>query len=196
MSFFQARQAVRMRLPLWLRLLMPLMVMYTVLALTAGSIALLWSLHQAVHPGISFRTISGGAFALIFFLSFLGIVAPALMLLNLCLRGIPPLRRIFEENTKGVPRASYDESMSGLRKAATVLVPPSFLLALIGPLSLGCLKGNRLFARALPAGDLRYFSNAKACFSSEYRCGLDRARSTFRICFHMTGIRCRRTEFE
>jgi hypothetical protein len=121
-----------MRLPVWLGLLMPLMVMSTVLALTAGSIALLWSLHQALHPGISFRTLSGGAFALMFFPPFFGVLAPALMLLNLCLHGIPPLRRIFEENSKGVPGASYDKAMSGLRKAAAVLVPPSFLLALIG----------------------------------------------------------------
>ena len=121
-----------MRLPLWLGLLMPLMVMSTVLALTAGSIALLWSLHQALHPGISFRTISVGAFALMFFPPFFGVLAPALMLLNLCLHGIPPLRRIFEENSKGVPGASYDKAMSGLRKAAAILVPPSLLLALIG----------------------------------------------------------------
>jgi hypothetical protein len=111
---------------------MPLMVMSTVLALTAGSIALLWSLHQALHPGISFRTISGGAFALMFFPPFFGVVAPALMLLNLCLHAIPPLRRIFEENSKGVPGAYYDKAMSGLRKAAAILVSPSFLLALIG----------------------------------------------------------------
>jgi len=67
-----------------------------------------------------------------FFPPFFGVLAPALMLLNLCLHGIPPLRRIFEENSKGVPGASYDKAMSGLRKAAAILVPPSLLLALIG----------------------------------------------------------------
>ena len=129
-SGFQARQAARMRLPLWLGLLMPLMFMSTVLTLTAGSIALLWSVHQAVHPGISFR--AGGAFVLMSFASFFGVLAPALMLLNLGLHAIPPLRRIFEENSKGVPGASYDKAMSGVRKAAAILVPPSLLLALIG----------------------------------------------------------------
>jgi hypothetical protein len=111
---------------------MPLMGMSTVLALTAASVAVLWSLHRTVHPGISFGTISGRALALMFFPSFFGVLAPALMLLNLCLRGIPPLRRIFEENSKGVPGASYEESMSSLRKLAVVLVPPALLLALIG----------------------------------------------------------------
>src|SRR5215475_6912707 len=67
-SGFQARQAARMRVPLWLGILMPLMVISTVLALTAGSIALLWSIHQVVHPGMSFR--AGGAFLLMFFASF------------------------------------------------------------------------------------------------------------------------------
>jgi hypothetical protein len=66
------------------------------------------------------------------FASFFGVLAPTLMLLNLCLHAIPPLRRVFEENSKGVPAASYDKAMSGLRKAAAILVPPSFLLALIG----------------------------------------------------------------
>lgn len=75
---------------------------------------------------------SGGAFALIFFPSFFGMLAPALMLLNLCLRSVPPLRRIFEQNSKGVHGASYGESMSGLRKPAIVLIPPTLLLALIG----------------------------------------------------------------
>ena len=121
-----------MRLPVWVRLLMPLMVMSTVLALTAGSVAVLWSLHRTVHPGISFGKMSGGAFALMFFPSFLGVVVPALMLLNLCLHGIPALRRTFEQTSKGVPGASYEESMSGLRKFAVVLVPPALLLALIG----------------------------------------------------------------
>jgi hypothetical protein len=121
-----------MQLPIWLRLLMPLMVMSSVLALTAGSVALLWSLHRALHPGISFGVMSGGAFALIFFPSFFGVLAPALMLLNLCVRGVPPLRRIFEENSKGVHGASYQDSMSRLRKLAMVLVPLALVLALIG----------------------------------------------------------------
>ena len=129
---FQARQAARMRLPTWLRLLMPIMVMSSVLALTAGSVALLWSLHRTLHPGISLGAMSGGAVALIFFSSFFGALAPAMMLLNVCLRRVPPLRRIFEENSKGVHGASYQESMSGLRKLAMVLVPPAFVLALIG----------------------------------------------------------------
>jgi hypothetical protein len=111
---------------------MPLMVLSSVFAFTAASIALLWSLHRALHPGMPFAAISVGAFSLMFFSSFFGVLSPALMLLNLCLRVIPPLRRIFEENSRGVPGASYQESMSGLRKLAMVLVPPALVLALIG----------------------------------------------------------------
>jgi hypothetical protein len=111
---------------------MPLMVMSSILTLSAGSVALLWSLHRILHPGISFGAMSGSAFALIFFPSFFGVWAPALMLLNLCLRGVPSLRRIFEENSKGVHGASYSESMRALRKVAMVLVPLALIPALIG----------------------------------------------------------------
>jgi len=124
-----------MRLPLWLRFLMPLMGISMILALTVGSFTLLWSLHQVLHPEISLRAISGGAIAVMIFPSFFGALAPALMLLNLCLHSIPPLRRIFEENSKGLAGASYDESMRDLRKLAIVIVPPSFVIALIGAIA-------------------------------------------------------------
>jgi hypothetical protein len=121
-----------MRLPMWLRFLMPLMAMSFVLAFTAASVALLWLLHWHLHPGMSFAALSGAAFSLMFYPSFFGVLAPALMLLNLCLRVIPSLRRIFDESSRGVPRASYQKSMSGLRKLAMMLVPPALILALIG----------------------------------------------------------------
>jgi len=70
-------------------------------------------------------------FPLTFFASFIGAVAPALMLLNVCFRSIPPLRRIFEENSQGVPGASYQQSMRGLRKIAAFLVPLALVVALI-----------------------------------------------------------------
>jgi len=75
---------------------------------------------------------SGVARSLILFPSFFGLLAPTLMLLNYCFFCVPALRQIFEENSQGVPGASYDDSMSGLRKFAIWLAPPALVLALIG----------------------------------------------------------------
>lgn len=121
-----------MRLPVWVRLLMPLIAMSSILALTAGSVVLLWSLHRTLHPEISFQAMSDSAGVLIFIPSFFGAVAPALMLLNLLLHRIPPLRNIFGKNSENASGASYQAAMRQLRKAAIVLVPPALILALIG----------------------------------------------------------------
>lgn len=121
-----------MRIPYWLRLLVPFLIISFVLALSAGCVTLLWSLHRALHPEIAFRAVSRSAFILMFFPSFFGAMAPAAMLLNLLFRRIPPLRKIFENNAKGVRGASYRESMNGLRKATALFVPPALALALLG----------------------------------------------------------------
>ena len=129
---FRERQAARMRLPVWVRYLMPIMIMSSILALTAGSIMLLWSLHRALHTEISLRTLSDIAGILIFLPSFIGAMAPGMMLLNLLLHHIPPMRRIFENNSRKAPGVAYREAMAQLRKVAIFLVPPSLILALIG----------------------------------------------------------------
>lgn len=121
-----------MRLPVWVRYLMPVMMMSSVLALTAVSMMLLWSLHRALHPEISLRTLSDSAGILMFLPSFLGAMAPGMMLLNLLLHHIPPMRRIFENNSQNAPGAAYRAAMGQLRKMAIILVPPSLILALIG----------------------------------------------------------------
>jgi len=111
---------------------MPFLVVGMIAALTVVSVSLFGSLHRFLHPGVRFTEISGAAIALMIYPSALGVLAPALMLLNLCFYWIPPLRRIFERNSRGVPGASLDRAMTGLRKMALVVGPPSFLLALIG----------------------------------------------------------------
>jgi len=121
-----------MRLPAWVRIFMPLTFMSLLLLLTAGSMILLWSLHRALHPSISFRSVSTGAISLMFYPTFVGLTAPALMLLNFCIHAVPGLRRIFEANSETVPRASYRESMRGLSKVAKAVALPALALALIG----------------------------------------------------------------
>ncbi len=130
-TFMRGRGA-RGRLPIWLALLMPFMALLSVFGLTIGFVTVLWTLHRARHPDISFASKSDVAFPLIVFPAFLGAVAPALMLLNFALACIPPLRRIFEGNAEGVKWASYQASMSALWKVARIHVPPALVLALLG----------------------------------------------------------------
>jgi hypothetical protein len=111
---------------------MPFTALSSVFGLTIGCVTVLWTLHRALHPGISFASKSDVTFPLIVFPAFLGAVAPALMLLNFVLARIPPLRRIFEGNAEGVKGASYQASMSALWKVARILVPPALVLSLLG----------------------------------------------------------------
>jgi hypothetical protein len=129
---FHARQGARGRLPIWLALLMPFMALLSVFGLTIGFVTVLWTIHRALHPDISFASKSDVAFPLIVFPAFLGAVAPALMLLNFALACIPPLRRIFEGNAEGVKWAAHQASISALWKVARILVPPALVLALLG----------------------------------------------------------------
>ena len=131
---FGARQAARMRLPAWLRVLMPLMGISCLLGLTAASVALLWSLHRAVHPQISLRTVSSPAMLLMAVASITAAAPTAFILLNALLRAVPPVRRALDENSRGVPGASYKASMRQLGRAALLLVPLALLLGLIGAL--------------------------------------------------------------
>jgi hypothetical protein len=126
---FQQRQAARMRLPVWLALLMPLMVISCAAAIVICSIAVSVALHRSLHPGV---TLSEGTIGLVMIASLIGLYPPALMLLNMLLHSIPALRRILDENSKGVPGASYRKSMDQLRKVAIILTPPALLVTLIG----------------------------------------------------------------
>ncbi len=121
-----------MRLPAWLRVLMPLTAMSCWLGLTAASAALLWSLHRALHPQIALRTISSPAMLLMLLASMAAAAPLAFILLNVLLRGAPPLQRMLDANSRGVPGASYAASMRQLRRAALLLVPPALLLGLVG----------------------------------------------------------------
>ena len=71
-SDFQARQVARMRLPSWLAMLMPLFSMMSILVVTLASVMVLWALHRALHPEISFEAMPGIAKGLILFPSFFG----------------------------------------------------------------------------------------------------------------------------
>jgi len=121
-----------MRLPAWVRIFMPLTFMSLLLLLTTGSMILLWSLHRVLHPSISIRSVSTGAILLMFYPTFVGLTAPALMLGNFCFHAVPGLRHIFDANSKAVPGASYQRGMRSLSKVAKTLALPALVLALIG----------------------------------------------------------------
>ena len=129
---FSERQAARMRLPTWLRYLMPLLICTAIFSLTALAVVVLWQLHRLLHPGVPLAAFHGPAAPLVFFSSFLGVMAPALMVLNVTLHAIPPMRRIFEKEYGGGPDVAYDKSMKDLRKMALLVGLPCLVLALVG----------------------------------------------------------------
>jgi hypothetical protein len=129
---FKARQAARMRLPVWLGLLMPLMSISSITCVAASFIGIFWLLHRVLHPGIPFSPPSNVVVLLIILPSYFGAIAPALMLLNFVLARISPLKRIFDKNSEGVPGASYKSSMRGLGKAAIIILPATLALSLLG----------------------------------------------------------------
>jgi hypothetical protein len=129
---FQGRQVARQRLPKWLATLMPIMGMSAVCGLTFACFLVLWTIHRALHPEISFTGLSSAAFILMFFPTFFGSMVPAFMLLNFVFVRIVPLKRIFDKAAEGIPVASYQASMTGLGRAAIIIVPPALTLAIIG----------------------------------------------------------------
>ncbi len=127
---FAGRQTARLGLPLWLRVLVPLLGIGCVFGLTAAIFGSATLLHRALHtPGAK---IVGSTYALMFFPSFLAALAPGFLVANFLLRLIPPARRALEKAAADVPRASYRDATRDLVRLATVLVPLGLLLALLG----------------------------------------------------------------
>src|SRR5262245_27461449 len=108
---------------------MPLMVISCTAAIVICSITVSVALHRALQPGVQ---LSEGTIGFVIIASLIGLYPPALMLLNMFLHSIPALRRILDEDSKGVRGASYRKSIDQLRKVAIIFTPPALLVALIG----------------------------------------------------------------
>ena len=125
-----ARAAARKRLPGWLLLLMPVVGFACVFGATAILVSVGLYVRALLYPDVPFNT--ARAPVLIFFGSFIGVIAPALMFGNAVLWLFPPIRNIFETNAKGVPGASFGAAMYGLVRPSYFTVPAGALIFLIG----------------------------------------------------------------
>jgi hypothetical protein len=110
---------------------MPLVGCIAWFVTAAPAMYALWQLRSFLHPGVRFD-FSGTASGLIFFSVALGAIVPALMLANILLASITPLRRILDAKARGVPEAGYRDGMTALSKAALFISLPALILGLIG----------------------------------------------------------------
>jgi hypothetical protein len=127
---FQLRQEARMKLPLWLRLLMPLLVLSCVFGLAFGLVFLAYSTHGQIFPGVTWQNIAGHVAMLIFAGGFIAALAPGIMLANRVLKFFGFTRRVLDKNAEGVPDYSYEDSMRGLKKIGRYSITFGLILLL------------------------------------------------------------------
>jgi hypothetical protein len=119
-------------MPAWLKLTM-LSVMFGSLALTLlGSFTLLELIARLADRPVDLQNPADWSGFFILASLFFTAVAPALLLGNLILWHVPPLRRAIDCVTDGVPGYSYDEAMASLKRTGKVMTPAGLLLGLIG----------------------------------------------------------------
>jgi len=112
---------------------MPFIALSSVLGLTFIVAYGLVSLHLALHPSASWPLKSSELSKfLMVFLPFFGCAAPGLMIGNFILYAIPPVRRVLDRNARGVPGASFKQSMRGFGKVSAVGLPTVLILGVIG----------------------------------------------------------------
>ncbi len=106
----------------------------------------LWSFHVYVYPNHSGRLSEfwrEGGSATTFISSFL-LATPiffsslvlGMMMANVLLWFVPPIRKIFENEARGIKGVLFSETMKSLGKVALYVVPTCFLLGLIGAVTL------------------------------------------------------------
>src|ERR1051326_2803137 len=130
-----ARQEARMRLPVLLRVLLPVTFLTCVLGPTIISIYLLAALHHTLHPAAAWPAASGPSLVLIVFIPFFGWLGPGGWLANTILHLVPPLRLALDLNAVQVPGASYEQARNGFAKATAYLFPPASMLSLLGAIA-------------------------------------------------------------
>jgi hypothetical protein len=131
---FQLRQAARRRLPPWLALVMP----FTFLVSSFGSTFVLYEAVAAARASLRpelpslLPTTRGPAqfvFVGLLFLLFVAGACFSIVLSNLFMAAIPPVRKILDDNAKAVPGYSFAEGMAQGRKAVLYVALPAVAAA-------------------------------------------------------------------
>jgi hypothetical protein len=132
---FRKRQGARLRLPVWLRFAMPIVLMSFMLATTALIVIvankMFITLHPEAMPPFGHRTLTLTQVFLLFPPFMIGLPS-SIILGNLFLWLIPPVRRILDQNARGVPGASFSQGMAAGRKMMIFAAVPGLILTFVG----------------------------------------------------------------
>jgi hypothetical protein len=133
---FIERQRARQQLPVWLRILLPVVFLGVTFFIAAMFVICASKAYHALHAGLPQLLASEGSItltqALVIFPSFLIGVSLSLPVSNILLWLIPPVRKMLDENAQGVPGASFREGMKTGIKALIFVALPSFAVFLLG----------------------------------------------------------------
>jgi hypothetical protein len=138
----RARERARRRKSPWNLILIPLVVL-GIFSVSIGQFSLLWHLNTWVYPEHIgrlkniMRSNEHQVSQMLLTLPCLFSAIPLGMLLANCMAWcIPPARRTFEREARGIAHASFRASMSDLGKFALFIVPICLALGVIGALTL------------------------------------------------------------
>ena len=129
------RQAARDRLPGWAKALVPTTALLFISGSTALLIVFTLPLHDLLHGGAPRRQ-PDVAVVLILAASFVTAIIPGLVLANYALWLIPPIRRTLEQNSRGVPGASFKAANRALLKVARFSIPVGLVALVVGVIDL------------------------------------------------------------
>jgi len=140
--FRRAQERAQRRKSPWNLILLPL-VLFGILIISGGQFSFFWQVNTWVYPehaGRLWNIMRGNdhqVSQMLMTLPCLFTGIPLGMLLANCIAWcIPPARRIFDREAKGVTHASFRSSMSDLGKVSLFVVPISLALGVIGALTL------------------------------------------------------------
>lgn len=133
---FLERQSARHRLPNWLSLLLPVVFLCIAFSIAAALVVYASKAYHHFHPKLPELLASSGpvtlAQGLVLFSSLLIGVSLSVPVSNIVLWLIPPVRRILDENAKGLPGASFKEGMKAGMKALIFVALPCVAVLLLG----------------------------------------------------------------
>jgi len=134
---FEKRQEVRNRLPIWLAMLMPLVLLSLTFGIAYTVVIVSFEIHRVLHPMLpDFLSHAGQnvtvSIVITFIFSFLIGVSTAIPLGNFLLWVINPIRKRLNENAKGVADASYGDAITTAKQMILYVAIPSAILLSIG----------------------------------------------------------------
>ncbi|MGZ3650271.1 MAG: hypothetical protein ACXWR1_05025 [Bdellovibrionota bacterium] len=133
---FLRRQAARFALPAWLRILMPATFLGVAFGMAFGAFRLIAGIRGMLHPDFPPLVPAAGgpptaAFAVAGIGTFIFGACSSILISNLLVASIPPVRVVLDRNASGVRGGSFAESMKQGWRAIGFVGLPILALSLI-----------------------------------------------------------------